>query len=533
MQSTFETTLELTPAEQALLAAQARQLSDAEHKIFVRFYVEKADPNEIKRWALEEFKITARQYNAIVYDLRGRVTAQAEHQKRHAETLAGQIKATKAKIVELEKRLNNPSAKEKKLALEPEQKRSARIRFMLHQKKRRLAQLEAKLKQVRKKIEEEKAPRLCFGSRRLFHAQHHLQANGYASHEEWKADWDFERHSQFVAIGSKDETAGNQSCQYSPETQTIKLRLTDALVEAGNPKYLVIKSVAFAYGQEQIETALRQGSALFHRFVARQRTDGSIVWYLKTTVEEPAVPIVTDKNNGILGVDLNANHLALGFVSGDGNPVGEDKIAFEVLGKSSDQTKATFSEAVNRLVDEAVEKGMPIAVENLDFSKKKQALREKGKGYARMLSAFAYGLFFSLLIRRAARRGVEVKRVNPAYTSIIGYVKFGASYGLSIDGSAAIAIGRRALRMSERPVHRSKSPSLDKIVIEATAAQGKGKHVWSLWNGVRKRLGRDRRSWPGRCPEKGMDGCDQKLSFERRPISSDRTSIAGGNPVAS
>ncbi|MCI0690647.1 hypothetical protein L0337_01425, partial [candidate division KSB1 bacterium] len=188
--------------------------------------------------------------------------------------------------------------------IEPEQKRRAKTRFTLHQKKRRLAQLEAKLKQVRKKIEEEKAPRLCFGSRRLFDAQHHLQANGYASHEEWKADWDFERHSQFVAIGSKDETAGNQSCQYSPETQTIKLRLTDALVEAGNPKYLVIKSVAFAYGQEQIETALRQGSALFQRFVARQRTDGSmrpsIGWLtrrLKKACRLPLKILISRKRN--------------------------------------------------------------------------------------------------------------------------------------------------------------------------------------------------------------------------------------------
>jgi hypothetical protein len=73
------------------------------------------------------------------------------------------------------------------------------------------------------------------------------------------------------------------------------------------------------------------------------------VWYLKTSVEEPAAPIITDKNNGILGVDLNANDLALGFVSGDGNPAGEEKIAFEVQGKSSDQTKAILSEAVNRL----------------------------------------------------------------------------------------------------------------------------------------------------------------------------------------
>lgn len=57
------------------------------------------------------------------------------------------------------------------------------------------------------------AVRLCFGSRKLFHAQHHLEANGYRSHDEWKAHWEAKRFLQFFVLGSADETAGCQGCQ--------------------------------------------------------------------------------------------------------------------------------------------------------------------------------------------------------------------------------------------------------------------------------------------------------------------------------
>jgi len=50
------------------------------------------------------------------------------------------------------------------------------------------------------------------------------------------------------------------------------------------------------------------------------------------------------------------------------------------------------------------------------------ALREVSDRHARKLSHFAYASFHALLVSRAAREGVEVIEVNPAYTSVIGKI---------------------------------------------------------------------------------------------------------------
>jgi hypothetical protein len=55
-------------------------------------------------------------------------------------------------------------------------------------------------------LEAEYLPRICFGSRKLFNAQHHLQANGFDSHDDWLATWREKRDSQFFVLGSKDES---------------------------------------------------------------------------------------------------------------------------------------------------------------------------------------------------------------------------------------------------------------------------------------------------------------------------------------
>jgi IS605 OrfB family transposase len=500
MQSTFETKLKLTKEQSDILLEQARQLSTIERRIFVRLYVKKEDANQVKRDTLQYDGITGRQYNAILYSLKGRISNLRENNKFQIENISGHIKSISEKIEDLEEELKAKTIDEEK---------RKKLRFVLHQKKRRKAILESRLEAVRLEMREP-IPALCFGSRKLFNAQHHLEVNGYASAAEWREDWDFQRNNQFALIGSKDEIAGNQSAQLDLMSQRLKLRLTNSLAQKYGEKYLTLSSVSFAYGQERIEAALSEKRALYHRLVARKR-DHEIVWYLKTSLEEPEQPLITNAKNGIIGVDFNANHFALGYVSGDGNPLGESKIQFEVTDKTSGQIKAALGEAVKEIVDQAIVRQAPIAVEELDFTKKKTELRERGVRYARMLSGFAYGLFFILLSRRAARYGVEVRRRNPAYTSIIGAVKYSAGYGLSTDGGAAIAIGRRGLKMSESLSTRAKSPFLDRILIEAST-QGKGKHVWSGWSQVKKRLGPNRKRWPGRCSEERREAKSIEIS---------------------
>ncbi len=493
MQSTFETKLKLTAQESDILLEQAKQMCRIERQLFVRLYVKKEEVNQVKRDTLAYDQITGRQYNSVLYSLKGRIGNIEENHKFQIQQLSGQVKAVGQKIKTIKEEINKTESAEKK-----KQKL-----FVLHQKKRKRANLEARLSSIKEKLDR-LVPDVCFGSRKLFNAQHYLEANGYKTHAEWKQDWDFARHNQFALIGSKDETAGNQSAQLNLEAKTLKLRLTDSLASKYDQKILVLTNIAFPYGQDKIEKALENKQALFHRFVARKEDNENVIWFLKTSIEEPEAEIVTDSANGIIGLDLNADHIALGYVSGDGNPLGESKIHFDVNNKTSGQIEALFGDAVKQIVDEAVDRKAPIAIENLDFSKKKTELGERGKQYARLLSGFAYALFFTLLMRRAAKDGVQIKRRNPAYTSIIGAVKFSAGYGISTDGGAAIAIGRRGLNFSESLSTRAKSPSLNRILIEANT-EGKEKHVWSRWSKVKKRLGHNRKLWPGRCSEKQLE----------------------------
>jgi hypothetical protein len=109
-----------------------------------------------------------------------------------------------------------------------------------------------------------------------------------------------------------------------------------------------------------------------------------------------------------------------------------------------------------------------------------------------MLSAFAYRKFYDLLYSRASREGVEIIEVNPAFTSIIGTVKFKSGYGLSTHAAAAVAIARRGLFFGEATCTRSKplgdtTGSGNKTKSNkalSVPVRIRSKHLWSSWRVV-------------------------------------------------
>jgi len=152
------------------------------------------------------------------------------------------------------------------------------------------------------------------------------------------------------------------------------------------------------------------------------------------------------------------------------------------------------------LLMRAAASGVPIVREKLDFGEKKKTLGEAGARYAAMLSGFAYATFYRLLDRCAARHGVEVIAVNPAFTSILGYAKFGVGRK-SVDEAAAIAIARRGLGCTERLRSRAMSPALRTMLMQAARARHM-RHVWSGWCRFAPWLGKSRKTWASRCTEK-------------------------------
>ncbi len=391
--------------------------------------------NDLKRNYQKKYGINARQFNSVHSSIKGKRASRQEGYKNQIENLSDQIQGLSKSIDKKKQQLNqtNPNC-----GLGKNRSLSDKIRREIHQKQRRLAMLKGRLSSLKKN-----QPSLIFGSKKLWKAQFNLEANGYSSHEEWLKDWRAARKSQFMLVGSKDETQGNVNCQLTKDGK-IKINVPPALMPKFG-RYIIADGIKFTYGQSDIDYALSKGKALTFRFVSQCGQ-----WYIFCTVDRAEIPYQSKYSNGMLGVDLNPGVIGWAYCDSTGNLKARGQIKININDRTSNQIEATLGDACKKLVEIASQYNCPITIESLNFSQKKASMREQGVKYSRMLSNFAYSKFAEILASRCERFGIELITVNPAYSSLIGLVKFMGLYGLSSDTAAALVLARRALRKSER-----------------------------------------------------------------------------------
>ena len=464
----------------AALSAYAGLYGQVERKLFAEVSAGRPAAS-LKREYLRRYRIPARMFNGVRVSLEGKIASVREQQKLRLDSLEKGIARAERQVKEAE-----------------QQGLMARA----HQGRRRLVNLAHRRTVLETDVADGRV-RLCFGSRKLWHKQHNLEANGYGSHEEWRADWRDARSDEFFVLGSRDETGGCQLCVASvvdDGSLTLRLRMPDALAER-HGKYLFIENVRFAYGHEQVLAALASndeyaahrrkhgeksarasdlGQAISYRF----KRDGKS-WRVFAATEMMDVPVVTDQRLGTIGVDLNADHLAVCETDASGNYVHAFSVPLVTYGKSKHQAGAIVGDAVASVVAYAREAGKPIVIEKLDFRQKKAVLEGESRKYSRMLSSFSYGKVKACFISRGHREGVEVYQVNPAFSSVIGRVKFMERYGLSVHQAAALVLARRLLGCSERIPRRWVCPVGNGVCVAFTVpARKRVKHVWTYWGAV-------------------------------------------------
>ena len=326
---------------------------------------------------------------------------------------------------------------------------------------------------------------LCFGAKKLFLAQHHLEKNGYSHHQEWLIDWRKARTSSFQMVGSKTYAGGNQLCRLDNKGNLAITVPTSLAKEYGGK--VTASDISFRYGQEFINIALtptrhkrgksyRNGTEkpVTHRFV---RKNGN--WYLHTHVELPDIPAISSKANGAIGIDLNVNSIGWAYCDKEGNLKDRGQINIDKRSKTSGQTTHILSLAIGQILEKAVSYQCPIVIEKLDFSGKKARLREHGNRYAKMLSQFCYSKFAELVHSKAKLVAIQVIETHPAYSSIIGMIKFMSLYGLNSATAAALVLARRSLRLSER---------LPRVCNALLSPVDNSKHVWTYWGRISKLL---------------------------------------------
>lgn len=272
---------------------------------------------------------------------------------------------------------------------------------------------------------------------------------------------------EVFVVGSLDENCGNQTCQWDGER--LKFRVPYCL-ESQYGQYVESNIGNF---RRNINRLPVNGAKTWHFYRQNHR------WVVAVQFTPAPVTVVSRPiSYGCIGIDMNPGSIGWAYVDFQGNLKASGSIPLQ-MGLPTGKEDAQIVDAILQLAALAQTYACPIVCESLDFSAKKTQLRERGRFYARMLSAWAYRRFYQLLAAILSNRGICLLTRNPAYTSLIGLVKYARLYGLSSDVAAALAIARRGMNLSERLPHS----------VSAYLGVNPRKHVWSALHQLNKFIG--------------------------------------------
>jgi len=290
--------------------------------------------------------------------------------------------------------------------------------------------------------------KVVFGGKALF--ERLCKNRDKKSREKLKRKWKEQRQGTLISVGSKADK-GNRLIRFESINGELLLRIT-----VGERKFIyakVLRKPSNPKDKWNMFLAMLQTSwqskVYFLYTVELKLRDGEI--YGSVSFEVPTPEVWLTKEYGVIAIDTNASplHLALAEVSPDGNLLSYQTISLhELIGLSKNQKEYQEWLIAHKVVDIAKEKGKAIAMENL----KKVNKGFRGNGKANLRKRLHHWNFKSLLskIERTARlNGVEVIKVNPAFTSVIGALKYAPQFGIDKDIAGAYVIGRRALGFKE------------------------------------------------------------------------------------
>ena len=316
----------------------------------------------------------------------------------------------------------------------------------------------------------------------------------------WEKDWDLARNNIWISIGDKDKPQGNAEIQYDHQTKILKLRLTEKATnerlkeisqqvnipyeELNNnqnikygiyrmqARFMEIPGVEFCpKNQFKIQQAIANQQPVTAKIIKKLTPGGkSIGYYLQLSFEE-VLNIHQNKmnksNNFTMGIDLNEKGLAYCIIKADGNKLNprDQKnnslqykptgfIQWDLKDKSTAQRQWVISNKITELLTIAQDFNIKdIAIENLDFSSSignmnagyKGKTNDKCFNYNKMLSSFAKKQFSDMITRKTERLGMNLYLVNPAYSSVGGFSKYGIVNKLPVDIAASLWLARQAL----------------------------------------------------------------------------------------
>jgi IS605 OrfB family transposase len=257
-----------------------------------------------------------------------------------------------------------------------------------------------------------------------------------------KEGWTKKRNNGLYCVGEKNKRGNaNLRLNYNPLTDTFTFSM---LLDRGQRND---RLRAFLYVPTKHRTLLRWLVQGEDKYTVRVLSSTKRSFYRVLITAEQRVE-VRPNNNGIAGIDLNPTGLAVTLVYSNGNYRCSKWYSCPELVYARKEKR-------NWLIGNLVKKTFKwiasyqlntIGLEDLKFSKQFGS----NKKFNRIKANFVYKKFIQTIQAQAIKQKMVIKTINPAYTSILGKIKYQRCYGLNTHQAAALIIARRGLGFNEK-----------------------------------------------------------------------------------
>jgi IS605 OrfB family transposase len=315
---------------------------------------------------------------------------------------------------------------------------------------RRLEKLKSKEEELQRHLEQGTIPRVIFGGKENFYKR----LKGKITNEEWK---DL-RSNQLYARGDKSKKGNlNIRLTYDDKTYQCYVEIANPLGQQEGkhaPRLRLPVLVPEKYEEEIIDLVMGEpvgvnakGNPIIEYqpyTVEIQRKNGE--YYIHLIYEEEVYgrelaydePIQAER---VAGIDINIDRIAVSIVSKQGNFI-KSKVFYchELEYVRANKRNNIVGETVRDVHDWLLQENVgAVVIENIQLRQQ----HDTDRRFNRLTHHFKKKKLTDTIIRRGLRLGFRIKKVNPAYTSVIGRFKYMKKYGLSVHESAALVIGRR------------------------------------------------------------------------------------------
>ncbi|NBL00703.1 MAG: hypothetical protein EOM50_22430, partial [Erysipelotrichia bacterium] len=331
-----------------------------------------------------------RLFNASVYKgILGKIQSQLSNKENYLANTTEDIKSVSKKIEKQDNKVKLIDGMNENLRYTPynrnDRAKAVKLKTTFNNK---LLRLHNKEERLTKEINEGLF-KLCYGSASLLKKRNAIHKNDLPKLTKWKNEWDIKRLGEMLFAGSTDETMGNSNAHIIQKTDekgenNYYLRITVPLSLKYKYSFAhVIIPVSISYYKKELQEhidyhtyhkksgswntvnekgeVVKPTSSLSIRLMKDSKGNFDVGIGISSSLHmKPELKTV--EKYGLIGVDINPDHLDVAETDEKGNYVKGWTIPLILKNKTTKQRKTIISQATKQVVDYALLKGKSIVL---------------------------------------------------------------------------------------------------------------------------------------------------------------------------